>query len=130
MGVKYLWDTNTAIYYLQQQFTATAEKFIDNTLKDSGPAISVITEIELLCWKTSEEKDMVVIQNFINDALVYELDKDIKLKTAELRKAFKIKLPDAVIAATALTFGLTLLTNNIRDFKHIDGLILINPLGL
>ena len=32
MGLKYLWDTNTAIYYLQQQFPPSAEKFIDETL--------------------------------------------------------------------------------------------------
>lgn len=38
MGIKYLWDTNTAIYFLQQQFPPPAEKFIDETLKDSGAA--------------------------------------------------------------------------------------------
>jgi predicted nucleic acid-binding protein len=127
MGIKYLWDTNTAIYYLQQQFPTPAEKFIDNTLEDSGPAISVITEIELLCWKAPTEKDLEVIHNFINDALVFGLEKDIKLKTAEIRKAHKIKLPDAIIAANALAHDLTLLTRNVRDFKNMDGLSLINP---
>jgi hypothetical protein len=34
MGMKYLWDTNTAIYYLQQQFSLSAEKFIDDLLKE------------------------------------------------------------------------------------------------
>lgn len=96
-------------------------------MKDSGPAISVITEIELLCWKTPTDKDLVVLHNFINDALVFELDKDIKLKTAEIRKAHKVKLPDAIIAATALAYDLTLLTRNGSDFKNIAGLKLINP---
>ncbi|GAB4404229.1 MAG: type II toxin-antitoxin system VapC family toxin [Microscillaceae bacterium] len=127
MGIKYLWDTNTAIYYLQQQFPPPAEKFIDQTLEDSGPAISVITEIELLCWKTPTDKDLEVLHNFINDALVFELEKDIKLKTAEIRKAHNIKLPDAIIAATALAYDITLLTRNVTDFKNIDGLNLINP---
>lgn len=127
MGIKYLWYTNTAIYYLQQQFPPPAEKFVDKALKDSGPAISVITEIELLCWKTPTDKDLVVLHNFINDALVFELDKDIKLKTAEIRKAHKVKLPDAIIAATALAYDLTLLTRNGSDFKNIAGLKLINP---
>jgi len=99
MGIKYLWDTNTVIYYLQQQFPPRAEKFIDQTLENSGPAISVITEIELLCWKTPTDKDLEVLHNFIHDALAFELEKDIKLKTAEIHK---IKLPAAVIAATAL----------------------------
>jgi len=87
MGIKHLWDTNTAIYYLQQQFPPPAEKFIDEVLEDSDPAISVVTEIELLCWKTPTDKDVEILHDFINDTLVFELEKDIKLKTAEIRKA-------------------------------------------
>lgn len=55
MGVKYLWDTNTVIYYLQQQFPPLAEKFIDDLLTEEQPCVSAITEIELFCWKTSDE---------------------------------------------------------------------------
>lgn len=127
MGIKYLWDTNTVIYFLQQQFPPSAERFIDSTLSDFSPAISAITEIELLCWKTATEEDLEVLHNFIKDSLVFELEKDIKLKTAEIRKAHKIKLPDAIIAATALVNNLTLLTRNLTDFKNIDGLNLVNP---
>ena len=127
MGIKHLWDTNTAIYYLQQQFPPAAEKFIDSLLKDEQPAISAITEIELLCWKTATQKDVELLQSFINDAFVIELEQPIKLKTSELRKAYKIKLPDAIIAATALVYGLTLISRNDGDFKNIPGLKTINP---
>jgi len=127
MGIKYLWDTNTAIYYLQQQFPPKADKFIDEALIDSRPAISVITEIELLCWKTATEEDLNILRNFIDFVQIFQLEKDIKLKTAEIRKTTRVKLPDAIIAATALSFDLTLLTNNTSDFKNIEGLKLINP---
>jgi predicted nucleic acid-binding protein len=127
MGIKYLWDTNTAIYYLQQHFPAEAEKFIDDLLTEQQPVISAITEIELLCWKTATEKDLEVLHNFITDALVIELEQPIKLKTAELRKAYKIKLPDAIIAATAIAYDLTLLTRNTVDFTNIIGLKITNP---
>lgn len=127
MGVSHLWDTNTAIYYLQQQFPPAAETFIDNLLKEGPPVISAITEIELLCWRTATDKDIMVLQNFINDALVVELEPPIKEKTAELRKIYRIKLPDAIIAATALVNGFKLITRNIADFKNIPGLELINP---
>lgn len=127
MGIKYLWDTNTAIYYLQEQFPPNAEKFMDSLLQNGQPVISAITEIELLCWKTATEKDIIVLQNFINDALVIELEHSIKLKTAEIRKSYKIKLPDGIIASTALVYNLNLVTRNLDDFKNIDGIKLINP---
>jgi hypothetical protein len=70
MGVKYLWDTNTAIYYLQQQFSLPAEKFMDEVTKESPPCISVITEIELLCWKTATPQDLAILHGFIQNAVV------------------------------------------------------------
>ena len=70
---------------------------------------------------------MEILHDFINDALVFELEKDIKLKTAAIRKAHKIKLLDAIIAATALVHDLTLLTRNLSDFKNINEIDLVNP---
>ena len=127
MGIRYLWDTNTAIYYLQQQFPPLAEKFMDDLLTEAPPCISAITEIELLCWKAATEKDTEVLHNFINDCLVLELERPIKLRTADIRKQLKIKLPDAIIAATALVYGLTLISRNTKDFEHISGLFTVNP---
>lgn len=127
MGINYLWDTNTVIYYLQQQFPLSAEKFIDDMLLTEQPVISAITEIELLCWKAISKNDLEVLHNFINEALVMELEQSIKIKTAEIRKAYRIKLPDAIIAATALIYNLTLLTRNTTDFNGIKGLKIINP---
>ena len=127
MGIKYLWDTNTVIYYLQQLFPQSAETFIDNLLREERPIISAITEIELLCWKAATEKDLEVLNDFITECLVIELEQPIKIKTAEIRKANRIKLPDAIIAATALVYGLTIISRNIDDFKNIEGLACINP---
>jgi predicted nucleic acid-binding protein len=127
MGIKYIWDTNTVIYYLQRQFPPSAEKFMDNLADEARPVISAITEIELLCWKSATEKDLKVLHNFIDDVLIIELERPIKYKTADIRKRHKIKLPDAIIAATALVYELTLVSRNVSDFKIIDGLQLINP---
>lgn len=127
MGIKYIWDTNTVIYYLQQQFPPSAEKFMDNLINEARPVISAITEIELLCWKTATEKDLAVLNNFISDALVVELEQPIKYKTADIRKRHNTKLPDAIIAATALVYDLTLVSRNISDFKNIEWLKMINP---
>ena len=122
-----MWDTNITVYYLQQQFSVSAEKFMDELLIEYQPAISVISEIELLCWKSHSEKDEIILRSFIQDAIVIELETSIKLKTAEIRKSTKLKLPDAIIAATAIEFDLILLTRNVSDFNKIPGLKFINP---
>lgn len=127
MGINYLWDTNTVIYFLQNQFSIDAELFIDKALENSFPIISAITEIELLCWKTNNENDIKVLNDFIKQATVIELEQKIKLRTASIRKNYRIKLPDAIIAATALTHNLCLITRNIKDFEGIVDLKTINP---
>jgi predicted nucleic acid-binding protein len=122
MGITYLWDSNTAIYFLQKQFPPVTETFIEGLLAESLPTISAITEIELFCWKTSSDSDLQLLADFINDVTIFELEKAIKLKTAEIRKTNRIKLPDAIIAATALVHDLTLVTRNVKDFDQIRGL--------
>jgi hypothetical protein len=67
------------------------------------------------------------VRNFISDTRVFDLEQNIKLQTAEIRKKHKIKLPDAIIAATALDYNLTLLIWNVNDFKDIKGLNYVNP---
>lgn len=127
MGIEYLWDTNIAIYFLQQQFPLQAEKFIDRVIEKSEPSISVISEIELLCWKSTNEKDQKTLKNFLSEVWIFELEKEIKLRTAEIRKQYRMKLPDAIIAATALVYDLKLITRNTKDFSEIRDLVLINP---
>jgi predicted nucleic acid-binding protein len=55
------------------------------------------------------------------------LTNDIAEQTIQIRKAHKIKLPDAVIGATALVKQLTIVTRNTSDFSSIVGLNCINP---
>ena len=100
---------------------------MDELIGQTRPVISAITEIELLCWKSENQNDLKILQSFINDALVIELEQPIKLKTADIRKKNKVKLPDAIIAATALVYELILISRNVVDFKKIERLELINP---
>lgn len=109
MGLKYLWDTNTVIYYLQKTLPLAGEELVDNILNSYQPAISIITEMELLCYKSTTENDIILINNFISNSVVYELDQQIKLKAIEVRKHFRLKLPDSIIAASALVNNHTLL---------------------
>ena len=122
-----MWDTNTAIYYFQKQFPPHAENFIDETLVYHHPVLSAITEIELLCWKHRTLEDDRMLAYFINDCLIIELEQSIKYKTAEIRKKHRIKLPDAIIAASAIVYNLILISRNINDFIDIADLKVVNP---
>jgi len=130
MGLKYLWDTNTVVHYLQKQFPFAGEEFIDETLNKYQPAISIITEIELLCWKGATESDKVLIDNFISNSVIHQLSQNIKLKTIDIRKKYRLKLPDAIIAASAMANNHILITNNISDFNKIFKLKVIDPFRL
>lgn len=127
MKSDFLWDTNTAIYFLQRQLPPSAEQIIDSILKENLSAISVITEIELLSWRTATAFDIIIMQNFISNSNVYQLDEDVKVQTIEIRKNYKLKLPDAIIAATALALGKTLITRNVSDFDKIPGIKILDP---
>jgi predicted nucleic acid-binding protein len=125
--MNYLWDTNIAIYYLQKQVPKEVEEFIEKITVGKNFGISVISEIELMCWKSSEPKDLEILQMFIQDCHVFELTLEIKQKTADIRKVHRIKLPDAIIAATSIVYDLTLLSRNSDDFKNIGELKIVNP---
>ncbi|MGN6248483.1 MAG: type II toxin-antitoxin system VapC family toxin, partial [Ginsengibacter sp.] len=75
---------------------------------------------------TSNDEDLSLINDFISESVVFGLTEDIIQRTISLRKSKKIKLPDAVIAATALENNLQLLTLNVKDFKNISGLTIID----
>lgn len=123
MAGKYLIDTNTAIYYLNNQLPAT----IANELDKETLNISVITRMELLAWRNANTEELAMLEAFIKSATVYNLDELVILKSIEIRKLYTIKLPDAIIAATALVYNYTFVTRNTADFKNIEGLKIINP---
>ena len=122
MGTKYLLDTNVVIDYFSQRFLERAELFVAQIIDDSI-FFSVVNKIELLGFAKCEEE----MREIFEVAQVFYLDEIIAQKAIEIRKLRKIKLPDAVIAATAICKNLVLLSNNENDFKNIKDLQFINP---
>lgn len=58
---------------------------------------------------------------------VIELSRNISNKAVNLRQQKNLSLGDAVIAATAFVYDFALVTRNVADFKHVDGLRILNP---
>lgn len=127
MGLKYIWDTNTVIYYLQNGLPQAGEELIDKILGIYQPVISVITEMELLCYRSASVGEITLLNTFISNSIVYPLDQSVKLKAIEIRRNFRLKLPDAIIAATAAVNNYTLISRNISDFSKVSELKLVDP---
>ena len=122
---QYLIDTNVVSDYLSASFPNSGINLMDKAI-DATPNISIITQIELLCWNT----DKITTQNvkdFVADSIVLDISPEVITQCVSLRKGKKIKIPDAIIAATALAFGYTIITNNEKDFNGIKGLKILNP---
>jgi predicted nucleic acid-binding protein len=119
-----IFDTNVLIYL--SKYILDPEKILQQKI-----SISVITKIEALGYnfKNIEEHNLLI--DICNEFTVIPLSDLIAEETINLRKSNRIKLPDAIIYATALIENVPLLTNNINDFKSLNGNVeLINPFDL
>lgn len=125
MGKEYLINTNSVIDYLDNKLPDNANELIDRI--DSK--ISVITRMELLAWPGASDEQALILDEFINTSDVFALEEPVILKAIEIRKKHKIKLPDAIIAATAVVKELTIITRNTKDFNIIKELEVLNPYG-
>ena len=123
MGKEYLIDTNSVIDYLDNKLPEKANELID----DIDSKISVITRMELLAWPGASKSQTLILNEFINASEVFALEEPVILKAIEIRKGHRIKLPDAIIAATTLVNELTIITRNTKDFEKIEGLEVLTP---
>ena len=121
----YLVDTNLLIYHTKG--SQTAVDFLSSLISQGAFNISILTKIEFLGWDKHTPEGLARCQELIEQADIYPVDEETANRAIELRREKKIKLADAVIAATALLNSLTLATRNIDDFKDIEGLEIINP---
>jgi predicted nucleic acid-binding protein len=129
MAERYLIDTSGAIKYLNGTFPATGLSLIDNIV-DIECVLSFVSEIELQVWNPANPADISIYQSFVSNSTIIGIDSEIVKETIRIRKSNKIKLPDALIAATALMNNLTLIADNDKDFKAVHGLKYINPYKL
>jgi predicted nucleic acid-binding protein len=117
MGPRYLVDTNIIIKLATENALKKASIDFLKTVLDDSFNLSVISKIELL---SKDDK----LLSFIETSNVIPLTEVIVEKTIELRRKYKIKIPDAIIASTAIINNFELITADKDDFRNIKGLIL------
>ena len=107
--MKALFDTNILIDYLSGYKQALREIELYN---DSF--ISIITKMELLVG--TDNNNETIIQNFLDQFKTITIDNEIAELAIHIRRKEKIKLPDAIIWASAQSIGGLLITRNTKDF--------------
>nr|VFK64934.1 MAG: hypothetical protein BECKUNK1418G_GA0071005_10544 [Candidatus Kentron sp. UNK]VFK71333.1 MAG: hypothetical protein BECKUNK1418H_GA0071006_10614 [Candidatus Kentron sp. UNK] len=106
-------DTNVVIY-LQKGLLADELPFGEYS-------ISVITEMELLSLPGLNDEQRPWLRRFIDDVEVVEIDEWIKQRAIALRREHRLKLPDAIIAATAIGRDAVLYSDD-QGFARLPGL--------
>jgi predicted nucleic acid-binding protein len=86
--------------------------------------VSAVTRAELFAGRATEERR---IRRLLAPMTGLPVDAAVAERGGRLRRSTQLRLPDALIAATALEHRLTLVTRNMRDFEGVKGLRLRSP---
>lgn len=119
----HLFDTNIIIDYLKGY--PQAASLIEG---EKSAAISMITWIEVLVGTTVANR--VATEQFLLHFKLIELDKNIARQAVTIRQQHNIKLPDAIIWASALQHNATLVTRNTKDFAKAESIDVLMPYHL
>lgn len=114
-GDRILLDTNIIIYHLQGDYT------LESLLEGKYVFVSFISDIEIRSLKDISPSQVRVIDNFTSVSTIIHSSNHICKEAAALRRAYALKVPDAIIASTAICHQLPLITADKRFFA-IDGL--------
>jgi predicted nucleic acid-binding protein len=121
-GNKYVLDTCTIINFLSGR-----KNFLSNLEKNYSLGISIISEIEFLSSKYLSKEDITKYREFRELIIAFDISssqKDFIDLITLMRKESNLKLPDCIIAATAIYNHASLITSD-TDFKRIKNLSLV-----
>jgi len=123
--MRYLVDTNIWVYLMKNEPEAV------NVIREASRALwagySAITRLELLGFSGLTISDEQKIKTVLGEFFEIAVSSDIIDRAIIIRKERKIKVPDAIIASTALACNATIITRNVDDFEKIKHLKILNP---
>jgi predicted nucleic acid-binding protein len=123
-GNKALLDSNIIIYLSKGTID-----FDELSISYDHFFISIITYMEVLGYHFTNEVEKKLIEELLNQFEILNVDLELANNVIEIRRTTKIKLPDAIIFATADINNCDLITNNISDFKTINAKVKLVEVG-
>ncbi len=121
-GRNLLLDSNIIIYIAQQKLMPD-----DFILSDDLLFVSDISWMETLGYTFSDSTEQQETEALLNVLVRLPIADAVVMKVVEIRQSRRMKLPDAIIAATALLNNCTVVTRNVADFSGLDGVAVLNP---
>lgn len=125
MPVTTLFDSSAVILYFNDALSPESFDRMKRAIDDASAAISVITRAEVLAWPSHTAQSIALA--VLGMASFEQLGIDVAEadEAARIRREHNLKLPDALIAATAKLRGLSVVTANARDFERVAQLVVI-----
>ncbi len=117
-------DSNIIIYSFQPSFS-----YLKPLVADPANAVSVISRLEILGFHGIQTNEQLYCEYVFQILQQLPVDENVLDEAIHLRKHYKMKLADSIVAATALLHNAELYTRNIVDFKNIQDLIVVNPIS-
>jgi hypothetical protein len=117
-------DSNIIIYSAKPEH-ADLRKFI----AQHAPAVSAVSYVEVLGYHRLADRERIYFDAFFAAASILGLSQVVLEQAVRLRQIAKMTLGDSLIAGTALSHDLTLVTRNTKDFDWIEGLAVLDPFG-
>ncbi|MFN7119550.1 MAG: type II toxin-antitoxin system VapC family toxin [Saprospiraceae bacterium] len=115
-------DSNIIIYSIDPQYS-----YLRPLVKNAAHYVSAISKVEVLGFPLTAAEE-VYFDSIFTTLQIIPLDDFVLTKAVELRRYYRLKLGDSLIATSALVFNLELQTRNITDFTRIPGLKVFNPI--
>ena len=119
-------DTNTLIDYYEERLAASAVEQLINIFSNRQYCISIITRMEMRIG-IDKQSAPDTVERFLQNAACVDVWPGIEFEAVRIRTAYRLKLPDAIIAATAYYLGATLATNDATGFTRVPGLDVWEP---
>lgn len=120
-----VFDSSALILFLNDALPPETLELLEQSLHSGRILISAIVRAEVLAWNSHTAMSLATALALLDACQLVPVNAVIADEGARVRRETGMKLPDALIAATALLQSAALVTANARDFRRVQGLTLI-----
>jgi tRNA(fMet)-specific endonuclease VapC len=126
--MRYMLDTNICIYVIKRRPEAVLQKFTAHAVGDLGLSIVTLADLEYGAARSSQKgKNRAALEQFVSPLEIAAFDREAasvygSIRAAVERRGAPVGSMDLLIAAHAISLGVPVVTNNVKEFRRIPEL--------